>query len=703
MTYRHASLGMLAVLAIIGCGDDATPADTDTDTGSSSSGESTNTSPTTTIATTADTSTGVTTADTSSSEGESSTTPPEESSSSDSGPDLMPVEFQVTIENISAASTLPTTISAGVWLEQELGTQPVFSADAADRGEGLVALAEDGDPAALAASVMDADGWVQSGTWDNAIGPGEMVQFTLTADPGNGPGLANRLGFFAGLGAGNDVFIGTGPNGVALFTNGGLPMDEHDISDVLALWDVGSEYNQAPGQGFDQLQVQAAADTGMNETGTVWGYSSSTRALPQASKVLSWDVEHDMKNPDTVIITLTNTSTTLEGDFGDLVWALHDDTATIFTAGGAASDVAGLEELAEDGDGTTYQATLSAAAGVASADLIAGGVGPGETFVITVTPADANRFLSFATSLAATNDAFVAPAPGGIALTTEDGTARTNAQIEEDLRRLLVTWDAGTEQNEVPGVGNNIQSEQALPDLGTVDSDATIRPYSDSFNDFDGPQVGGMFTVTVEDGAAGELDITIENTSGGTAYPALFSAPLWAVHDDSVSLFTGGMPASASLEILAEDGDPSALLGDLGAGVSDSDVAPMPLGTGASYQFTVAPDATTPNLSVVAMVIPSNDTFVAIASVALVDGGGNVLSAAEAEAAIAAALGAWEAGTEANQAGAAGSDQYPRQAADNTGANEGDTLIRTMDDDDPIWAWPDANTLVRVTVAPTGN
>ncbi|HWB74503.1 MAG TPA: spondin domain-containing protein, partial [Nannocystaceae bacterium] len=284
-----------------------------------------------------------------------------------------------------------------------------------------------------------------------------------------------------------------------------------------------------------------------------------------------------------------------------------------------------------------------------------------------------------------------------------DGTARTNAQIEEDLRRLLVTWDAGTEQNEVPGVGNNIQAEQALPDLGTVDGDTSIRPYNDMLNDFDGPSLGGMWEVTVEDGAPGELDITIENTSGGTAYPALFSAPLWAVHDDTVSLFDAGMPASPSLETLAEDGDPAALLGDLGgAGVSASDVAPMPLGTGASFQFTISPDDTTPNLSVIAMVIPSNDTFVAL-TVPLVDAGGAVLSAAEAEAAIAAALGAWEAGTEANQAGGAGSDQYPRQAADNTGANEGDPLIRTMDDDDPIWAWPDANTLVRVTVTPTGN
>ena len=139
-----------------------------------------------------------------------------------------------------------------------------------------------------------------------------------------------------------------------------------------------------------------------------------------------------------------------------------------------------------------FLATLAGSAGVMSAELIPGGVGPGATFVITVTPDATNRFLSFATSLASSNDAFLAPWPGGIALANDDGTARTNANIEKDLQALLVTWDAGTEQNEVPGVGNNTQSEQGLPDLGTVDSDVAASEigtkYSET-NGFVGPPV----------------------------------------------------------------------------------------------------------------------------------------------------------------------------------------------------------------------
>jgi len=136
--------------------------------------------------------------------------------------------------------------------------------------------------------------------------------------------------------------------------------------------------------------------------------------------------------------------------------------------------------------------------------------------------------------------------------------------------------------------------------------------------------------------------------------------------------------------------------------VAAAEVDAMPLGTGSTFTFTVTPDADAPNLSIIAMVIPSNDTFVAIDSLPLVDGAGELLDIAEIQDALDAAVGAWEAGTEANQAGAIGRDQYPRQAADNTGVNEGNGLVRSTEDD-PIWAWPSADQLVLVTIAPTGN
>ncbi|MBC8071686.1 MAG: spondin domain-containing protein [Deltaproteobacteria bacterium] len=696
MNFKHVSLATLSLLAITACGGDDAPATTDNDTGSSSE-TGTDSTLSTTITTADSSSSGV--VDGSSSESEGSTSPPEESSSDD-GPPAEPAEFEVTITNISETSVLATDIGSVLWIEQELGTEPVFTPDFPDRGDGLAELASDGDVSVLAESVITARGHVQSGTTKGVLAPGEESSFIFTAEPGD------RLSLLAGLGAGNDHFIGTGSLGVALFANNGSPMNMRDISDVLRVWEVGTEYTQAPGQGFDQLGTQASAGDGMPETGAVTAFNSSTRALPQAARVISVDVTTDPKTPEVLTITFTNIGDTVASNLSQTVWALHEDTVSVFTAGGDAADVAGLEDLVEDGDGTALQATLAAVAGVGTAELIADPTAPGDSFVITVTPDQDNRMLSFVSSIAASNDAFVAPVPGGIALLDDDGSARTNAQIEEDFRRNLIVWDAGTEANEVPGAGSNTQSEQSLAGSGTTDADATIRPYSEAVNDLEGAGAGGLLEVTVVDGAApGEYDVTIENISGATAFPADFSPVLWAVHDDSVSLFDADMPASPSLEMLAEDADPTALLDDLGgeAGVVEAAVDDGPLGANASFTFTITPDATASRLSIAAMLIPSNDTFVSLGGtgISLLDDEGEPLTAALLEDAISAALGAWEAGTEANQAGAIGRDQEPRQAGDNTGANEGNGLVRGSSEDDLIWAWPDADQLVRVTIAPT--
>ena len=55
------------------------------------------------------------------------------------------VTFRVRIQNISADSDQPILFAPGVWvLHSEAG--PLFTIGEADRGQGLEALAEDGDP-----------------------------------------------------------------------------------------------------------------------------------------------------------------------------------------------------------------------------------------------------------------------------------------------------------------------------------------------------------------------------------------------------------------------------------------------------------------------------------------------------------------------------------------------------------------------------
>jgi hypothetical protein len=61
-------------------------------------------------------------------------------------------------------------------------------------------------------------------------------------------------------------------------------------------------------------------------------------------------------------------------------------------------------------------------------------------------------------------------------------------------------------------------------------------------------------------------------------------------------------------------------------------------------------------------------------------------------------LYAWDAGSEANQASAAGPDQAPRRTAPNTGAAEGNGLIRLIND--PVWGYPSIAQVIRLTVTP---
>ena len=57
--------------------------------------------------------------------------------------------FTLRLENVSGSGPLPGPISPGVALAHT-GSAPLFTSGMPDRGEGLAAIAEDGDPSSLA-------------------------------------------------------------------------------------------------------------------------------------------------------------------------------------------------------------------------------------------------------------------------------------------------------------------------------------------------------------------------------------------------------------------------------------------------------------------------------------------------------------------------------------------------------------------------
>ncbi len=117
--------------------------------------------------------------------------------------------------------------------------------------------------------------------------------------------------------------------------------------------------------------------------------------------------------------------------------------------------------------------------------------------------------------------------------------------------------------------------------------------------------------------SAATLKISVTNTQ---AADGVYLTPLFtALHDGSFDSFDSGSAASASVENLAEEGDPGGLVADARAAGAVADVIFAPAGFGGAPVIDPGETATIfldvdPNsarfLSFMSMVIPSNDIFI---------------------------------------------------------------------------------------------
>ena len=131
---------------------------------------------------------------------------------------------------------------------------------------GLEAFAETADPRMLAGEVMVGEGVRQAGMFFMPAGgmeiapllPGMAYEFTVAGRPGD------MLSFATGFVQSNDLFYAPGPDGIALFPDGALPFSG-DVTDMLMLWDAGTELNERPGSGLNQVLGQAGPNMGITE------------------------------------------------------------------------------------------------------------------------------------------------------------------------------------------------------------------------------------------------------------------------------------------------------------------------------------------------------------------------------------------------------------------------------------------------------
>ena len=197
----------------------------------------------------------------------------EDDSMMDEEGEMATTSFVVRIENISSEGGL-TILAPGAY---EVNDHPLafFALGEADRGQGLEALAEDGDPSVLVDTINEMMmGDEMMGFSINAfttpvgadapgpIGPGGAYEFVVEAHAGQ------YLTFATMFVQSNDWFFSPNADGLALFDADGNSLSG-DITDQVFLWNAGTEIDQTPGEGADQAPRQAGPDTGEAENGVV--------------------------------------------------------------------------------------------------------------------------------------------------------------------------------------------------------------------------------------------------------------------------------------------------------------------------------------------------------------------------------------------------------------------------------------------------
>jgi Spondin_N len=110
-----------------------------------------------------------------------------------------------------------------------------------------------------------------------------------------------------------------------------------------------------------------------------------------------------------------------------------------------------------------------------------------------------------------------------------------------------------------------------------------------------------------------QYEVTLTNITPGQT----FTPQLVVTHPGNVQLFKAGEPASSSLEILAEGGNTAPLTEDLVNVATDAVTIGGLLGPGESTSTVITGSKKRGYISVAAMLIPTNDTFVALNRVPL--------------------------------------------------------------------------------------
>lgn len=201
----------------------------------------------------------------------------------------------------------------------------------------------------------------------------------------------------------------------------------------------------------------------------------------------------------------TTLQTTVDGESSEQgvplspgAYSVHSPDRPIFTTGRRERDN-GLEEVAEDGSPGRLAESLAGRDSVFDAgafDTPVGADGPGPLppgrsyeFTAEALSGSPEMSLSLVTMFIPSNDAFYALG-GQDGLSLFDGdTPRTG-----NVTNAVGLWDAGTEVNQEPGVGDHQAQRQRAPGVGDVEREA-VAPMV-RVNGYDYPDVSDVVEVS---------------------------------------------------------------------------------------------------------------------------------------------------------------------------------------------------------------
>ncbi len=381
---------------------------------------------------------------------------------------------------------------------------------------------------------------------------------------------------------------------------------------------------------------------------------------------------------------------------------------------------------------------------------------PGDAYEFDIT-AGPGSYLTFATMFVQSNDWFYAPDGMGIAL-WDNGV-----QVSGDVTDQLYLWDAGSEEDQEPGLGADQAPRQSGPDTGAADDDTTVRLAEDSWTNI--PALTDVIQATITPVNDWTFTVRIENvsdattlmTSDGMTHPVPLAPGVWVVHSGADPLFTvGSDERGEGLAAIAEDGDPSGLgtevegrtglttpiapgafavhrlpmvlfddgAADFGDGLEAvaEDGDPSMLGTSLAANPAVLSSGvfnTPDGAAGPAPAFPGDSySFQVTAEVGdrlsfatmLVQSNDLFFAAGDegislfngdspVNGDVTSQFMLWDAGTEVNELPGAGLNQAPRQSGPDTGTDENGDVVEVNDG----FTYPAVNEVIRVTITPIGS